>query len=259
MKQVLCLCLTVVLVPVAALAGDEKADKKTGDMTDPVAILKKVDAAARAVKAVKYDVVTATTGALVGRAATAEAAYIVTGFLNNGPEKFFCDAKVKVPSASEPVRLTGGTDNNMFFVIDHRNKKAYEDIDPAVMGAAAGVFRQIGMIEFIHPTPFSDEINGKSQELKGTEKIEGEECYVVHVVYQAPQAPQATWYFSKKDFLPRRRVDEWALPTGEKGTMTRTVKNLVVDPKLDENTFKLKLPEGYTKTDDFAPNLFPTQ
>ena len=255
MKQVVYLCLSVCLVPLAAYAGGEKA----GGLTDPVEILKKVDAAAKAVKAVKYDVVTATTGALVGRAGTAEASCIASGFVNNGPEKYFYDAKVTVPSAPEPVRLTGGTDNDMFFVIDHRNKKAYEDIDPAVMGSAASVFRQVAMIEFLHPTPFSDEINGKSQELKGTEKIEGEECYVVHVVYAAPQAPQATWYFSKKDFLPRRRVDEYTLPDGAKGTMTRTIKNLVVDPKLDKDTFKLKLPEGYTKTDDFAPNLFPVQ
>jgi outer membrane lipoprotein-sorting protein len=113
------------------------------------------------------------------------------------------------------------------------------------------------MIEFIHPTPFNDEINGRSRELKGSEKVDGEDCYIIHVVYAAEQAPQAIWSFSKKDFLPRRRIDIYALPDGQEGRGTKTITNLVVDPKVDEEVFKLKLPEGYTKTDDFAPNLLP--
>ena len=41
-------------------------------------------------------------------------------------------------------------------------------------------------------------------ELKGSKKISGEDCYEIHVVYASENAPEATWYFSKKDFLPRR-------------------------------------------------------
>ena len=112
------------------------------------------------------------------------------------------------------------------------------------------------MIEFVHATPFNDEINGRSQELKGSVKIGDEDCYEIHVVYAADRAPQATWAFSKKDFLPRRRIDAFpaALAGGQAGTTIKTITNLVVEPKLDEDAFKLKLPEGYTKTDDFAPD-----
>jgi outer membrane lipoprotein-sorting protein len=109
------------------------------------------------------------------------------------------------------------------------------------------------MIEFLHETPFSDEINGKKQELKGSKKINGEDCYEVHVVYAAEQAPEAIWFFSKKDFLPRCRMDVGKTPDGRKYVQTKTLSNVVVDPKLDDKTFKLKLPDGYTKTDDFAP------
>ena len=44
--------------------------------------------------------------------------------------------------------------------------------------------------------------------------------------------------FRDTDLLGRLRAD--------------TITNLVIDPKIDENTFKLKVPEGYEKTDDFA-------
>ena len=56
-----------------------------------------------------------------------------------------------------------------------------------------------------------------------------------------------------RNFLPRQRIDLYTLPDNTTGTVTKTVTNLVVDPKFDEKSFTLKLPEGYTKTDDFAP------
>ena len=105
----------------------------------------------------------------------------------------------------------------------------------------------------MHRTPFSDEINGKSRELKGSKVVKGVGCYEVYVVYAAESAPPATWHFSKNDFLPRRRIDYFTGPDGQKFTRTKVISNLVVDPKLDEMAFKLKLPDGYTKTDDFAP------
>ena len=37
------------------------------------------------------------------------------------------------------------------------------------------------------------------------------------------------------------------------GEVVKTITNLVVDPKVDDLFFKLKLPAGYTQVDDFAP------
>ncbi len=107
------------------------------------------------------------------------------------------------------------------------------------------------MIEFLFETPFTDEIKGKKQELKGSKEINGVDCYEVHVVYATDQI--ATWCFSKKDFLPRRRVDEGKTRDGRAYRADKTIAKLIADPKLDKDAFKLKLPDGYTKTDDFAP------
>ena len=108
------------------------------------------------------------------------------------------------------------------------------------------------MLEFVHPTPFSDEINADKKELTGSKKIGGEDCYEVHVVYAGGRA-EAIWHFSKTDFLPRARHDIFTTPAGEKGGQQRILTDLVVDPKFDKDAFKLTLPKGYTKTDDFAP------
>ncbi len=249
MKRTICLVLGVSLMPVAGYAEDKKA----GELTDPLEILKKVDAAAKAVKAVKYDVVVVGTGALAARVGKLKGSVIASGVVQGAPQKYLIDVTVTQPGSAETKRLTGGSDGDMFFVVDHQAKKAYEDIDPAVMGSAGRTLRAGMMIEFLHPAPFSDEINGKKQELTGSKTIGGEDCYEIHVVYAAAQASEATWYFSKKDFLPRGRTDVYKDVQGEGGTVEKMITNLVVDPKFDKDAFKLKLPAGYTKTDDFAP------
>ncbi len=63
MKRVICaafgLCLAIPMNIVVA----QQRTMKTGDLTDPIAILKKVDAAARAVKGVRYKASIKGTGA----------------------------------------------------------------------------------------------------------------------------------------------------------------------------------------------------
>ncbi len=231
------------------------ADKKPGELTDPMEILRKVDAAAKAVKTVKYDVTLDATGAMAARGGKGSASFIVSGYVDGAPEKFMADAKFTPSGSTDVLHVSGGSDADLYFVVDHRGKIAYEDIDPAVIGNAGRLFQQASMVEFVHSTPFSDELNGRSQKLIGSANIAGEDCYEIHVQYENTRAPEATWCFSKKDFLPRRRIDHRTLQNGDKGTMVKTITKLVVDPKITAETFKLKLPEGYKKTDEFAPDF----
>ena len=90
MKRMISLLLGLSVISAATYAGDEK----TEELTDPVEILKKVDATTRAVKAVKYDVVCEATGALAARTGKVEASLIMSGFARNAPEKYYVDAKV---------------------------------------------------------------------------------------------------------------------------------------------------------------------
>ena len=264
MRQLTCLLLCLGLVSVAARADDkdkdtgvqktaEKTAEKTAGLTDPVAILKKADAAAKAVKAVKYDVVVEGTGAAEQYVGKTKATIILSGATPSGPEKYLIDARVIAPGSTDASHITGGSDSDVFFVVRHAQKMAYEDIDPAVMGSSRRGLMGGIMFEFVAAEPFGDEINGKSQKLAGSKTIGGVDCYEIHVVYAVERAPEAIWYFSKKDFLPRGRIDKYKLGDDREGTVRKMVSNLVVNPKLDKDVFKLKLPKGYTKTDDFAP------
>ncbi|MBU0717490.1 MAG: hypothetical protein KJ749_04510 [Planctomycetes bacterium] len=259
MKRAMCVMLVLGFVPIAALADEEKDAKPANPALE---ILKKVDAACKALKSVKYDVTGSADGAMAARFGAFEASIDASGRVSPNqrtPGKYKFDVKFTLPGTTEPIHLSGGTDSEVFFVVHHKDKTAYEDIDPAVMGQAAGVLPRIMIIEYLFDEPFSDEINGKQQELKGSKTIGGEDCHEIHVIYQAEGAPEATWCFSKKDYLPRQRIDHYTLPNGEKGTVTKTATNVVANPKFADDDFKLKLPEDYTKTDDFAPDIFPRQ
>jgi hypothetical protein len=231
------------------------------ELMDPVEILKKADAAARAVNAVQYDVIVEELGTPPPcvRIGTIEARFIVVADGNNPIPRFRADATVTPPDAREAQRISGGGDGESYFIVDHRGKFVYEDIDPSVMGPSAGVFLKAGMAEFLSPTPFTDEINGKTQYLIGSSEIDGEACYDVGVVYQRVNAPEVVWSFSKRDFLPRRRVDLFRGSSGTTGKISKTVRNLVVNAKIHATTFKLELPEGYAKTDDFAPDFLASE
>jgi hypothetical protein len=44
-----------------------------------------------------------------------------------------------------------------------------------------------------------------------------------------------------------------ALPDGSQGVLEKTVTKLQVDPSLGADAFAVRVPEGFTKTDEFAP------
>ncbi len=255
MKKIIGLMIGLSLIGAYARA-DEKlaagaAEKKMVD-SEATKILKKVDAAARAVKAVEYDVIAKGTGSTAARAPEVEATVLFTEIVGFRPKKYRCDAQVKAPGTDKAKHITVGSDGEEYYVIDHAEKKAYVDIDPAVLGRMGNTVAGFTtVIEFLHPTPFQDEIDAKEKKMLSTKTIDGVECYVVEVTY--PQGQKAIWSFGKNDFLPRERSDQQTTPDGQQGGQVKTLTNLNVHPKIDDSTFKFKIPEGYTQIDDFAP------
>ena len=81
-------------------------------------------------------------------------------------------------------------------------------------------------------------------------------CWQIQVVYR-PNL-EAVWFFSKKDYLPRRVERINTNPSGERGAAPQlTVAELKLDPKFKDDPYKLVVPEGYEKTDEFAPSVRP--
>jgi hypothetical protein len=233
-----------------SLSGIASAD----DLTDATEILKKADAAALKVKSVTYDVTFDGIGAAKRQTGKFSGTCTIDGWVEEGghPKRFHGRIKGTRPGSSKVHDIEAGSDGEMFFLVDHANKKAYEDVDYAVMGSAVPMLLAGLMAEFTLPRPFFDEINANKKELRGSKVVGGEDCYEIHVVYP-DQRGQAEWCISKKDFLPRSRVDVCRTPDGQEAGRRQVLTRLVVDPKLDDGSFKLNLPKGYEQIDDFAP------
>ena len=225
---------------------------KKGELTDPVEILKKADAACKKVKTVSYDITIKLEVPGQPKVAPFRGSAILSGFEYGVPKMSRIEVHAPDATGKGTRHLTGGSDGELYYVIDHKAKKAYEDMDPKVVGKFARALAAPIMVEFLVESPFGDEIKGKKKELKGSKVVEGVDCYEVYVVYATPRFAAATWCFSKKDFLPRSRVDEFKMAEGKKGYQHKTLSKVVPDPKLKKDAFKLDLPKGYTKTDDFA-------
>lgn len=250
MNRILCLTLTALLAAPAFAADDQPA---TNELTDPVEILRKMDAAAKAISSVSYDTEFTGAGELAKHLPSGKASVVMEGWGGDRfPKKFHVDVEGRLPGAADAKHYTGGCDGENYYLVDHADKTVYEDIDPKVMGAAGQLVTAPVMIEFVHESPFNDEINGKNQTLKGSEKIGDVDCYVIALEYaNAPQS--TTWYVGKKDFLPRCRTDRFEQPNVGTIEIRRTLTNVVPSPKIGEDTFKLKVPDGFKKSDDFAP------
>jgi len=241
--------VSVLFFPLCALAADPP---KSGEMTDPVEILKKADAATKQNKAVSYNAAFKGIGANEAQAPNLSGSVFLSGWNNGAPAKYRVDAKVQKPGASETRELIAAFDSDKYVFIDKKTKKVHEDIDSAVMGSNGRDIRGLWMLELIHPDAFADEIKGEKHELKESVKIGTEDCYQVFVKY-AQQPQEANWFFSKKDLLPRKVERIFTTPTGEKRGVELTITDLNTAPKLEPDPFKPAVPEGFTKTDDFAP------
>ncbi len=247
MKRMLCTVLLVGMVMTPIAWGE--------DLTDPKAIFTKTDEAAKAVKAVKYHGRHETKGGLAAVIRELEGdVTMVEQPGQAGPGKVRIEAQFKALGSEDIRRLRIAFDGTAATVLDDNEKKAYETTNVGRLGPTCRtIFGLLLMAEFTHPTPFSDEINAKKAELKDAVKVGEEDCYHLQVEYNTPQPARATWYVSKKDFLPRQ-VDRFAPSSeGQDVAQTLIVTNLVIDPQIPDDTFKLTAPEGYTAAEGTSP------
>ena len=256
------LCLLVVWVAVSGAAAQDvdpqdDAGAPTGTKYEAIEILRRVDAASKAVRSVKYTGSFRGTGWLADRVGTVEGTAVIGGVATDNPpgirfRQFLFDVRVGASDSGEVRRLTAGNDGDLFYLVDWQTQTVHEGTIPDVMGSDGRTAQAIGMVEFVHPTPFSDEINGDEAVLKDTVVVGDEPCYVVDVTYRGGFS-ESTWYFSQKDFLPRR-VDRVYRRRQVRATTELVVTDLVVDPELKADAPAFDVPEEFEKTDKFAPN-----
>jgi hypothetical protein len=99
-------CLVIGLSAVAWVGAEETpAPTKS---PEAIEILKKVDAAAKAVDAVRYKAKSTPSGVAVNFVAAAEGSVVMEGWNGQTPTKYRVEAMTKPPGAEQPVQLTVG-------------------------------------------------------------------------------------------------------------------------------------------------------
>ena len=242
-------CLLGALGVATAAEPQPQPQPKANRSEQALEILRKVDKAIEAVAAVRYEVTSTSSGAAARFVSPGQGSVVLSGWAGQFPQKFLIEARGE--QGGKPYHVTGGGSGDAYFLIDHDTKKAYEDIDPSVMGSYRRVLFGMAMLEFVSDAPFDDELAADTVELMGQSDVGGVECNEIRVVYPGGQG-ESRWFFGTRDNLPRRRVQMFKSPQGE-GAIERTLSKIEVDPELPESLFKLQLPEGYQRIDDFAP------
>jgi len=244
-------------MPAGVLAGDDAKP-------DLVELLQKADAATRQVRALSYDV------ALFGIGSAAERVTRIDGHVDARQERRGLMGAFhlgEAPANDEPrdaFRFKGeyetGGFSRRFDVATDGHKRVRLDFSRNIYaeggdGAEELVkpFRPLFMLEYFHPTPFSDEINGKSRAYLGIEKVGETDCHVIDVVY-GRKGVDTRWYFGVVDYLPRR-VERKVIMGGKvTGATVLQLTNLDIAPAFDDETFVPPVPEGFERREFDALN-----
>lgn len=254
-------CILMVSSPLAARL-------RAGDEPDIKAILTQVDKNTKALDAVSYTAEFFGEGdqSLVDRVGRVRGTVIAKkskkslmgSLFGTAGEMARYEGEVRLPGTEDWIPFKISCDGRNVYRID----TAAETFTRGKLPDAEQLLRRgrpLLMFEFVHPTPFSDELNAIKTEYEGEKEIGGVACHVIYVHYKQ-NGLQARWYFSKDELLPRR-VDR-IVNGNEKGATVLTIRDLDTRPKIDAGTFKLDVPEGYieknfTRGDDEADQLLP--
>lgn len=244
-------CFSSIVLGLSAVAFASDSPP-AGRLTDPDEILRRAREAVRQVKAVQFRFTRQGILADEGKAPRIEGTATISGWAQGWVQKFRVNSKVMRPGESEPIEVNAGADGNVVYLIDSKEKKVYADMDPAVLGSRMRFVRQSMIAYFVNPQAFEDELKSETKELKGTSKVGGDDCYEVRVARPGGSG-DTVWFLSVADLLPRRL--DLSFPTGEgqKGGFSIVLSELKVNPSLGSDAFSLAVPEGFTRTDDFAP------
>ena len=241
--------LTLLIVcPTLALAEDPP--KPSGPSPEAVEFAKKTADALLAAKVVIYKASYTPTGWVAKEVPSVEGTATVGDQSKNKIDAFMVNVKIRKTDSEDVVELSAGSDGNEYFLIDAKAKTCYKDLDPAVLGAQGRNLQRIVLRDFAAPEPLANVIKSGEIELRGDVKIGSEDCRELYMKHR--DTGTAVWAVSKKDFLPRKVTRLIKNDQGE-ATTELLISDLVVNPQFVKSPFEMVCPEGFKKTDDFAP------
>jgi len=233
-------------------AAAEPTGSRTARNETGVEILKKSQDAMKRVKHVKYR------ARFRGDGWVKRFVPDIDGTTISGPRskwdinRFRSEVELTPRNETKALHFTVGCDGDVYFLLDPETKTAYEDMDSAVLGTHGRDLQRLVMTAFNADDPFGKDL--EPARITGEETVEGVPCKIVSL--KDEDGTDVAWFIATTDYLPRRwrrivanRQNADAPP----GTTDLTIAELVVNPKLEGDPFKLTVPEGFTKSDDFAP------
>lgn len=229
----------------------KKTDESKGASGDAMAVLKKAEDALKKVKLARYKAQYKGTAWVTAYVPSIEGSAIVGELSKYDIVRFRTDVKITPTGSSEVTELSAGSDGDLFYLIDPKAKTVYVDIDEAVLGTHSRNVQRVLLRSFVDKEPLADDLKAKTVELKEAVEVGGESCHQVHVTRSETQ--EVVWFISKNDSLPRRVDRLYKNPQGEVGSTELVLTDLVVKSTPDMALFKLNVPPGFTKTDEFAP------
>lgn len=259
-RQAVLLGMMLAFSCAAPLLGDD-SDKDSStqpdNKPDMKEILKKADAATRAVKAVSYKARYFGDGPIAEKVPTlhgsvkarkAKKTIGLGGLLRNKRDQFHFVGTALLPGSDKEIQFDMSTNGKQAFEIDHE-RKAFSYGPQKKAASLLELPMRLWMIEFLHKTPFSDELRARSREYEGIQKIGDVDCHVIYVHYDDRGSTESRWFFSCEDYLPRR-VDRIVKQKGRyQGAGILEITELDANPKLGLRDFQPKCPEGYTKNE----------
>ncbi len=251
MRKLRVLSVTIISV-LSTVANAEDPAKPSANAPDVKAIVQKSADAIGKLKVVAYDIEFKCSGFFEMFLPSINGHVILGKESPDGAKRFSCKVKIQQPGSADVKEVTAGADGTTYYLFDDAKKIVYADIDPQVMGKQRDGIDFALTPEFGMAHPFDDALKSGDIKYLRDESVSGQDCWVL-VFKSALSKPYMDWYISKSDFLPRRAVFTFKDTKGNEGGSQVTILNLKVDPKLEKDPFALVVPQGYTKTSDFAP------
>ena len=249
----------IVLATVAITArADEEKEKKSEKNVSPEA-LKILEQSVEAVKKVnfaRYNAEFTSTAWIRARVPDVKGKAAIGEMSKYDVPRFRCDVELTPPAKPDAEekpktqRLTAGSDGDNYYLIDSEEKIVYVDMDPAVLGSNGGGIPRLLMRVLVDKEPFADELKADTIEKRDDAKVGSVPCY--HIYVKSDEG-EANWFISKSDLLPRRVERIYKNKDDEVGTIDLRISDLEYSSKMDLEPFRVTVPDGFKKTDEFAP------
>jgi|CXWL01.1.fsa_nt_gi hypothetical protein len=244
------LMMLTLLAVSPALVLAEDPPKPSGPSPEAVEFARKTADALLAAKVVIYKATYTPTGWVAKEVPTIEGTATVGEQSRHKVDAFMVKVKIRKADSEDVVELSAGSDGNEYFLVDSKAKICYKDLDLAVLGSQSRNLQRIVLRDFAAPEPLANVIKNGEIELRGDVKIGSEDCRELYMKHR--DTGTAVWAVSKKDYLPRKVTRIIKNDQGE-GKTELLISDLVVNPQFVKSPFELVCPEGFKKTDEFAP------